>query len=383
VWVWGYNLHGELALGSTSNALYATQLVTLNNMIGIASNQYHTLVLQANGTVWSFGANSSGQVGNGAAASYVTQPTEVVAPTGQPGYLGGIVAVAAGANHSVALDHTGKVWAWGSDGYGQLGDADSTLTSQASPVAVLKSGVALNNVLGIAANTTDSFAFRNDGSVFAWGDNSTGELGTGSATSSLTAIQVSGLGTMSAVGNEVAVDPNGNVWAWGTNSNGQLGVGYTGYYATLPLQVNPLSASPPTLTVTTGNGQTVTDGTFSSAFTLTATSGGTAVSGAWVNLVVAPSYGVLGLSSTATQTSPIIGGITGSNGQINFYLNGSGTGSVPLTATSGSSSTTLSAIEQAAQQIASDTPTMPAWGLLVMAALLIWIAARQRMRLSS
>ena len=378
VWAWGYNVHGELALGGTSNAPYAARITSLSNAIGIASTQYHTLVLQANGSVWGFGVNTSGQVGDGATASYVTQPTKVIAPTGQSGSLGSIVAVATGANHSLALDNSGKVWAWGADGTGQLGDADSTLTSQSAPVSVLKDGVALTNVIGVAASDTNSFVLRNDGTVFAWGDNSTGELGTGSATPNLTAIQVTGLSNIASVGTEAAIDSDGMVWTWGTNNLGQLGIGYTGYYATLPLKINPLATSSPTITVTSGNGQTVYDGTFSNPFTITAPAG------SWVNLIVNPTNGFLGLTSGATQLSPIIGGISSSGGTVAFYLQApaNGSGTVPLTATSGGSQATLSVIEQAAQQIASDTPTMPQWGLILMAVLLIWAATRRRARLA-
>ncbi len=192
VWAWGYNPNGQLGIGTTTNTVYATQIVTLTNMLSVASNQYHTLAVQADGTVWSWGANTGGQVGNGSTASWITQPTEVVAANGQSGYLTGIITAAAGANHSLALDNTGKVWAWGANASGQLGDGDSTLATKTSPVSVLKSGSALINVLQIAANSTDSFAFRNDGTVYSWGDNSTGELGNGTITSSVSAVQVSG-----------------------------------------------------------------------------------------------------------------------------------------------------------------------------------------------
>ena len=378
VWAWGYNPNGQLAIGTTTNAVYATQIVTLANMLSVASNQYHTLAVQANGTVWSWGANTTGQVGNGSTASWITQPTEVVATNGQSGNLTGIIAVAAGASHSLALDNTGKVWAWGLNSSGQLGDGDSTLATETSPVSVLKSGSPLVNVLQVAANSTDSFAFRNDGTIYSWGDNTTGELGNGTATSSVSALQVGGLtGYMAAATNEAAVDPNGLVWTWGANSNGQLGIGYTGYYSTLPLEVNPLAIGSPTLTVTAGNGQTVTDGSSSAPFTINASSG----QGTWVNLVVNPTSGALGLSSGATQLSPIIGGTTGSNGSINFYLVGSGSGTVTLTATSGNSQTTLSAIEQ--MLMASGEPTMPQWMLIFMAALLVYFAARPRTRITA
>jgi alpha-tubulin suppressor-like RCC1 family protein len=381
VWAWGYNSNGQLGNGTTSNLLYATQIATLTNIIGIATSQYHTLALQSNGTVYGWGADQYGQAGTGTTTTWVTTPTPVANDNGQSGNLSGIVAVATGSYHSLAIDNQGQVWSWGYNSSGQLGDDDSTLSSQSVPVAVVNNatGAALANAIGISGNAADSFAICSNGGEYAWGDNSTGELGTGNTTSSVTAVQVQNLGSnLVASGNEVVLDSSGLVWPWGSNSNGQLGIGYTGYYSTLPLQVNPLSISSPTLTVTSGNGQTVTDGTLSSAFTVTSSAG----AGSWVNLVLNPTDGALGLSSAATELSPIIGGTTGSGGTINFYLNGSATGTVTMTATSGSSQTTLSAVEQMLQSVATSEPTMPQWMLIIMGALLVYFAVKPRSRIT-
>ena len=391
VWAWGLNTNGQLGLGTNDNAYYASQISALGNMVAISASQYHVLALRADGSTWGWGANTSGQGGNGTTSSWITTPTQVIAPSGQAGYLQGIAAVAAGANHSLALGNNGEVWAWGCNSAGQLGNADSTLTSQSVPVQVLRSGIALTNVVALAAGSVNSFAVRKDGTVLSWGDNTIGELGNGITSpaspitlANLSAAPVAGLDeTMVAIGSQSAFGTDGTPWTWGDNTSGQLGIDYIGYYATLPLAVNLSSAASPTLAVTAGNGQTVNDGAFSAPLTISATSGGSSVANAWVNLIVGLNGGLLGLTSGATQLSPIIGARTNSSGQVSFYLQGAanGSGTITLTATSGSSQTMFSVIEAAAQAMATDTPTMPQWGLIVMTALLIWTAARKKKRL--
>ncbi len=385
VWAWGLNTNGQLGIGTTSNAVYASQVGSLTNIVAVASSQNHTLAVRADGSVWGWGANSNGQVGNGSASTWVTTPVKVQAPSGQSGFLSGIVAVAAGASHSLALDQNGNVWAWGNNAAGQLGNA--TQTSRLLPVQVQNSGTALTNVVAIAAGTSNSYAQRSDTTVWAWGNNTMGELGNGTVsatavTANLSAAAVNGLsGTMVAVSNQSTLDSSGTLWTWGDNNTAKLGIGFTGYYATLPLAVNLSSQATPILTATAGNGQTVTDGTFSTPLTIKATNGGTAVSGAWVNLIVNPTGGALGLSSGATQLSPIIGGITNSSGQISFYLaaapNGSGT--VPLTSTSGGSQ--LSALSVIEQTIS--TPTLPQWAIFALTLFLIFVASRHVKRQES
>ena len=378
VWAWGLNTNSQLGIGTSSNALYATQVTSLSNIVAIASSQNHTLAVSANGSVFGWGANTYGQVGNGTTSPWVTTPTPVLA-------LSGIVAVAAGATHSLALTSGGNVYAWGGDAAGQLSDGDLTLTSQSLPVQVLSSGTAVANVVGIAAGTSNSFFLKSNGAAWSAGDNTIGELGQGtvSATPVIANLSagmvtaITGMGGVVALSNQSALDSTGTLWTWGDNSTGKLAVGYLGYYATAPLAATLGTQGTPSLAITAGNNQQVTDGAFSNPLTISAPNG------TWVNLIVNPTGGFLGLSSGATLLSPIIGGRV-TSGSINFYLQApsSGAGSVSLTATSGASLlSTISVIEQMAQGVATDTPTMPEWGLVVMAVLLVWTAARQRERL--
>ena len=226
VWAWGYNPNGQLGMSSTASSVTVpTQVSSLTGIVAIASAGYHTLALQTNGTVWAFGADSSGQVGNGTTASVVSSPVQLS--------LQGIVALATGANHSLALDNTGRVWAWGSNTYGQLGLGNNT--TESSPVEV---GSSLSGVVAIAAGTEDSYAAEGNGTAWAWGDNSIGELGNGTTTGSKTPTQVSSsTGSIAAISNQTSVASTGQVYTWGDNTDGRLGTGSAASYVTLPQMV--------------------------------------------------------------------------------------------------------------------------------------------------
>ena len=141
--------------------------------------------------------------------------------------LTGITAISAGfVSHAVALKNDGTVWAWGSNGYGQLGDG--TTTGRNIPVQVSD----LTGVTAISAGDSHTVALKNDGTVWAWGLNNYCQLGDGTNTNRNTPVQVIGLRTdgiaISAGGlHTVALKNNGTVWAWGLNYSGQLGDGTT------------------------------------------------------------------------------------------------------------------------------------------------------------
>lgn len=390
VWAWGLNTNSQLGIGTSSNALYATQISTntLSNMIGIAASGNHAVALRADGSVWGWGANTSGQVGNGATNTWVTTPTPVLAPSGQSGNLAGIVAVAAGTNHSLALTSGGNVYAWGSDSAGQLGDADTSLTSQSLPVVVQKSGVALTNVVALAGGAINSFALRNDGSVVSWGDNTVGELGNGTTAPStpvnptnLSAAPVTGLiGTMVAVSSQSAYG-NSNAYTWGDNTYGELGIGVTGSYATVPLIVNLTSATPPTLTINTGNNQSVGNGSFTTPLTVTATISGTPVQNALVDFIVTQGGGLLATSTTSPQLSGIVQVLTNSSGQTaSVYYQDPSSGQVTsqIGATNGNGTIQDAFTILTSMAVSADTPTMPQWALILMAILLFYSATRRK-----
>ncbi len=210
VWAWGKNTSGQLGNGTTAESASPVQVAGLTGAQAVAAGWDHSLALRDDGTVWAWGANYSGQLGNGS-----TTPSLVpVQVTG----LSGITAIAANRSQSFAVGADGTLWAWGYNGYGQLGDG--TVVDQLSPVPVL------SGVLQVAAGYLHTLALRSDGSVWAWGANYFGQLGRGTQTSSEPTPQmVAGLRPASAVGagydHSLVVAATGSVYAWGYNQYGQ------------------------------------------------------------------------------------------------------------------------------------------------------------------
>src|SRR5579862_2590939 len=214
VWGFGYNGYGQLGDGTTTERTSPVQSIGLTGMTAIAAGQYHSLALRSDGTVWGWGYNGYGQLGNG---TTTTEQSAVQVPG-----LSNIVAIAAGLNHSLALRSDGTVWAWGYGGYGQLGDGSTNTYYNIVNVS------GLTDVIAIAAGSYQSLAVRSDGTVWAWGYNGDGELGNGSTTSSPIPVQVTGLTGALAVAagsvSSLALTSNGSLAVWGSNADGQFGV---------------------------------------------------------------------------------------------------------------------------------------------------------------
>ncbi|MFA5459314.1 MAG: prepilin-type N-terminal cleavage/methylation domain-containing protein [Bacilli bacterium] len=205
----------------------------------VDAGSYFSLALKLDGTVWAWGQNSSGQLGNGTTEdSYL--PIQVKGHEGE-GYLTDIIQIAAGSAHSVALKRDGTVWTWGNNSYGQLGDG--TTTNKSTPVQVrgVNGEGYLTNITQISART-HTIALTYNGTVISWGNNMSGQLGDGTAINKATPVQVkdlSGTGVLtnikqvvagkgySFMGSEgyhsAALINNGTVLAWGYNGYGQLG----------------------------------------------------------------------------------------------------------------------------------------------------------------
>jgi alpha-tubulin suppressor-like RCC1 family protein len=223
VWAWGNNSNGQLGNGTTTDSHIPIQVSGLSGMTAIAAGNNFTVALKNDGTVWIWGGNSNGQLGNGTMTdSYI--PIQVSG-------LSGMTAIAAGNNFTVALKNDGTVWTWGGNSNGQLGNG--TTTDSHIPVQV--SGVSgLSNVIGVTAGYNHTVALMNNGVVWAWGSNSNGQLGNGTTTDSNTPLVVGGLSTIMAIaaGNNFTIalqnsGLNSQVWACGSNNNGQLGDGTT------------------------------------------------------------------------------------------------------------------------------------------------------------
>ena len=231
VWGWGRDDVGELGDGIGGNKDLPVQTIGLTGITEISAGSNHSLAVKDDGTVWAWGGNLNGQLGDGTTTNHST-PIQVSGLTG-------MTAVAAGNGFSLALKNDGTVWAWGINNYGQLGNG--TNTESHTPVQVSS----LTNITAIAAGIGHGLGLKNDGTVWAWGDNQNGQLGDGTTTDQTSPVQTTGLSGITAIAagqgySSMALKSNGTVWDWGENQSGQLGDGTT-TDRTSPVQATGLS----------------------------------------------------------------------------------------------------------------------------------------------
>lgn len=221
VWTWGLNDKGQLGNGGAipgTNTKVPAQLSTISGVISVAGGYQHSLALKADGTVWAWGLNNYGQLGNGTTTNSST-PVQVSS-------LSGVVAIAAGSHHNFALKSDGTMWGWGRNSTSQIGvgpGADKT-----TPVQV----TAISDVVEMAPGGSHTLVLKSDGTVWGWGYNTSGQLGNGNNSNQSAPVQATGLTNIASIaaGNthSVAVSATGTVYAWGLNSSGQLADGSTG-----------------------------------------------------------------------------------------------------------------------------------------------------------
>ena len=217
VWAWGRNNFGQLGNGKCSKKNTPVPVKNLEDVIAIASGTWHSLALKSNGTVWTWGRNNYGQIGDG---TFKNRKTPV-----QVKDLADIVAIAGGYLHSLALKSDGTVWAWGSNWSGQLGN-EAIVGASEVPIQVNS----LSNISVIACGGDHSLAIRSsDNTIWAWGNNFYGQLGNGLSTNSTAPVLVNGLSDVSKIHggyiHSLALVSDGTLWTWGNNRYGQLGDG--------------------------------------------------------------------------------------------------------------------------------------------------------------
>jgi hypothetical protein len=232
VWAWGYNNSGPLGNGKLVNSSVPVQVmisssVALTDVKAISAGEFHSMALMDDGTIMAWGSNGDGRLGRGDNGGHATYAVPVLASGTTP--LTDVKAVASGGEYSLALMDNETVMAWGKNGSGQLGD--ETTADKYNPVQVkISGGAALTGVKEISAGFSQSFALMGDGTVVAWGNNFFGQLGDGTNANKLFAVSVIGLTmevkSMSAGrSHSLALMDDGTVMAWGGNEYGQLGLG--------------------------------------------------------------------------------------------------------------------------------------------------------------
>lgn len=242
VWAWGLNNYGQLGDGTTENKNVPVQVTGLFDIIAVACGSHHSAALDRNGDVWTWGANDYGQLGIGGESSLGSKRNKPEKVTG----LNGIIALACGGIHTIALRKDGEVYVWGCNKKGQIGDG--TYINRTAPVRVdgLSGIIAITSGGALGGDTNShSLALKSDGTVWTWGSNSDGQLGDGTDITRNTPVQVGGLSHVIAIAgggaHSAALKSDGTVWTWGCNWAGQLGIGIPFSIKNKPVQVKYLS----------------------------------------------------------------------------------------------------------------------------------------------
>ena len=221
LWTWGYNNSGQLGNGTTtSRSSPGTTAGGGTNWKQVSDGGSHTAAIKTDGTLWTWGINNRGNLGDGT----VTNRSSPVTTAG-----GGTnwKQVACGSEHTVSIKTDGTLWTWGQNQYGRLGDG--TTTNRSSPGTTAGGGTNWKQVAGGYLYTA---AIKTDGTLWTWGYNSGGELGDGTTTSRSSPGTTAGGGTnwkqvASGNGYTASIKTDGTLWTWGSNSSGQLGDGTT------------------------------------------------------------------------------------------------------------------------------------------------------------
>lgn len=244
VWAIGLNAMGQLGNGNTTLSTTPVQVAGLSNVARIAGGEEFSLALKEDGTIWAWGSNFNGQLGPGGGSTDFNPHPNAVQVTGLPGAM---TNIAAGNAFCLALASDGTIWSWGNNSSRQLGHGAGSFQTP-TPGQIPNFG----NVVSISAGLHHSVALKSDGSVWSWGLNSEGELGDGTTnTVPVVPVRASGLLTVNApminpsggkffnsVTVTITAPTPGSTIHYTTNS-------------TLPTQNDPQIASGGTLQITT------------------------------------------------------------------------------------------------------------------------------------
>jgi len=218
---WGSNNVGRLGNGTTTNTSSPVSVVGgFTDWCQASAGVAHSLGVRTNGTAWAWGCNALGRLGN-------NTTTDRSSPVSVVGGFTDWCQVSAGFSHFIGVRTNGTLWGSGENGQGRLGD--NTTTDRSSPVSVVGG---FTDWCQVSAGYSHSIGLRQNGTVWAWGNNATGRLGDGTTTNTNSPVSVVGgfsdwCYVSTGFAHSLGVRTNGTAWAWGCNSTGQLGNGTT------------------------------------------------------------------------------------------------------------------------------------------------------------
>lgn len=217
LWAWGLNNAGQLGDGTNNpSSIVPVQFSAGNNWQFISAGPEHSMAIKTDGTLWAWGRNSEAQLGDGT-NNNSNVPVQI-------GTDNNWIAVSTGSEHTLAKKSNGTLWAWGGNTYGQCGNATPP-NSVATPLQI---GTA-TDWQTISTGSYHSIAIKTDGTAWGWGLNILGQLGDGTNTDKITPTQIDINTDWSQIASgwsyTLAIKTDGTLWAWGANNLGQLGDG--------------------------------------------------------------------------------------------------------------------------------------------------------------
>ena len=220
-WAWGRNNFGQLGDNTVTNRSSPVSVVGgYTDWVQVSGGYQHSLGVRANGTAWAWGSGANGRLGDNTTVSR-SSPVSVV------GGFTDWIQLSAGWRHSLGVRANGTAWAWGYNLYGWLGD--NTTVSRSSPVSVVGG---FTDWVQLSAGYRHTLGLRSNGTAWAWGFASTGQLGDNTAVTKSSPVSVVGgytdwvqvsASNAPSGAHSLGIRSNGTAWAWGTNSAGQLG----------------------------------------------------------------------------------------------------------------------------------------------------------------
>ena len=230
LYAWGNNQNGQLGDGTTTNRTASTSVAAPagKRFVQVAAGSAHSMALDRDGTVWTWGGNEKGQLGRTPdSGNPADRPGPAATPTGMT-----FIAISAGADHSTALDRGGNTWTWGDNQYQQLGFSTGTETTTTTPTGV---GVPEAAFASVSAGSRHSIGLDANGNAWTWGgrdttSNTNDDDLTGHAGSAPSPVDTGLRFTAVSAGadHSMGIARNGTVYTWGHNENGQLGRTPTG-----------------------------------------------------------------------------------------------------------------------------------------------------------
>lgn len=237
LWSWGRSQSGQLGLGDLNSKNIPTKIGFDQDWIKISAGNAHSLAIKSNGTLWVWGRNITGQLGNPDIGQNILIPSQMGSETNW-------IFISAGDEYSMAIKNNGTMWAWGDNVYGQLGDnTNGTGNIVTTPIQI---GID-NDWAFISAGTTHTFAIKKNGTLWAFGQNNFGKLGDGTIVDKIIPTQIgtdSNWQTVEAgLKHSIALKNDNSLWTWGDNTDGQLGNGLNGASAGQSAPINIESGS--------------------------------------------------------------------------------------------------------------------------------------------